>query len=144
MANLRRRPFTAAFASMLAGLSPMAYTPSPMVVRAPTRAVAPVMAETLDDLKALAPKLNPVVGYYNPCASAPQIGCGGGAPGSRLAVVLTLSPNPNQARHRRARLRGHQHLDAAREQPLDDRLVPAGGDQARSRGDGGVRRLHRR
>ena len=51
--------------SMLAGLSPMAYTPSPMVVRAPTRAVAPVM-ETLDDLKALAPKLNPVVGYYNP------------------------------------------------------------------------------
>jgi len=71
---------------MLAGLSPMAYTPSPMVVRAPTRAVAPVMAETLDDLKALAPKLNPVVGYYNPYASAPQIGCGGGAPGSRLAV----------------------------------------------------------
>jgi hypothetical protein len=51
--------------TMLAGLSPMAYTPSPMVVRAPTRAVAPVM-ETLDDLKALAPKLNPVVGYYNP------------------------------------------------------------------------------
>ena len=52
---------------MLAGLSPMAYTPSPMVVRAPTRAVAPVM-ETLDDLKALAPKLNPVVSYlyYNP------------------------------------------------------------------------------
>ena len=64
--------------AMLAACSPMAYTPSPMVVRAPTavRAIAPVM-ETLDDLKALAPKLNPVVGYYNPCASAaPQTGCG--------------------------------------------------------------------
>eukprot|EP00964_Phaeocystis_antarctica_P052855 scaffold30970_cov69-Phaeocystis_antarctica.AAC.2 len=62
---LRHRTGSPRCLSMLAGLSPMAYTPSPMVVRAPTRAVAPVM-ETLDDLKALAPKLNPVVGYYNP------------------------------------------------------------------------------
>jgi hypothetical protein len=67
---------------MLAGLSPMAYTPSPMVVRAPTRAVAPVMAETLDDLKALAPKLNPVVGYYNPL--------GIGEPGFEDISISTL------------------------------------------------------
>jgi len=66
---------------MLAGLSPMAYTPSPMVVRAPTRAVAPVM-ETLDDLKALAPKLNPVVGYYNPL--------GIGEPGFEDIMISTL------------------------------------------------------
>jgi len=45
--------------------SAMAY--SPTVAPAPTvsRTVAPVM-ETLDDLKAMAPKLNPVVGYWNP------------------------------------------------------------------------------
>jgi len=52
---------------MLSSLSASVVSFAPSVVQhAPAqRASAPVM-ETLDDLKALAPKLNPVVGYYNP------------------------------------------------------------------------------
>merc|ERR1719182_1201532 len=53
---------------MLALSSPFvhAYAPvAPLALTTAQRAAAPVM-ETIDDLKAMAPKLNPVVGYWNP------------------------------------------------------------------------------
>merc|ERR1719393_3461 len=54
---------------MLSTFAPVTMGYAPTVAPAPSTvlcATAPAMAETIDDLKEMAPKLNPIVGYWNP------------------------------------------------------------------------------
>jgi len=51
--------------ALLIASTPLSFAPAAPLASVQTRAAAPVM-ETVEDLKALSTKLNPVVGYWNP------------------------------------------------------------------------------